>query len=167
MTIQNPAHPLRAPDRQGRHQAPLDAWTPGEAAQFDALVAACALVAVADGWVTTEERRRTRERLRGLEAMSLFGIEDGLAAFDALIDRVERDEVAGIAEAEAAVSRLRNLPAVAPLLVAAACSVAAADGGHDAEERQVILRLCQLLDLDPARFDLMALKASPVLTPNA
>ena len=34
------------------------AWTPGDEVQMEALVAACAMVAHADGWVTPEERRK-------------------------------------------------------------------------------------------------------------
>ena len=39
---------------------------------------------------------------------------------------------------------------------AAACAVASADGGFDAEERQTILRLCALLILSPQDLDLVA-----------
>jgi len=34
------------------------------------------------------------------------------------------------------------------------CSVAEADGGFDAEERIVVLRLCELSGVDPALYDL-------------
>jgi len=40
-------------------------------------------------------------------------------------------------------------------LIETACAVAEADGGFDEEERVVILRLCTLLDVDPALFDLI------------
>jgi tellurite resistance protein TerB len=46
------------------------------------------------------------------------------------------------------------------LLIDTACSVAEADGGFDAEERDVILRLCRLLELDPARYDLVSGKGA-------
>lgn len=38
----------------------------------------------------------------------------------------------------------------------AACALAEADGGFDAEERDIILRLCERLDLAPARFEVVA-----------
>ena len=52
--------------RRPQFSAPHDVWTPGEAAQLDALVAACGLVALADGWVTADERRSALDRMRRL-----------------------------------------------------------------------------------------------------
>lgn len=133
-----------------------EAWTPGDKLQLDALVGACALVAHADGWVTAEERRRLVARVQGLPALGLFGVDEAVQAFEALIDRFDKDPDDGEAVAEAAILRLRGRPGPAYLLVAAACSIAAADGGFDAEERAAILRICDLLDLEADAFDLVA-----------
>lgn len=132
------------------------AWTPGEASQFDALIAACALVAYADGWITEDERQEMISRLRRLDAVAVFGLEDALSAFETLTDRMERDLDDGVDHAESAVRRLAGRPGPARLLVEAACSIAASDGGFDEAERETILRLCDLVDLDPADFDLIA-----------
>lgn len=129
-----------------------DLWTPGDLVQMEALAAACALVAQADGWVTREERKRIVERLRRSPAVALFGVDEVILAFEALIVRLERDIEDGEATAEVAVQRLRGQPAVSRLLIETACSVAEADGGFDPDEREVILRLCQLLDLNPAEY---------------
>lgn len=133
-----------------------EAWTPGDSLQLDALVGACALVAHADGWVTAEERRRLVARVQGLPAFGVFGVDDAMQAFEALIDRFDKDPEDGEAVAEAAILRLRGRAGPAHLLVAAACSIAAADGGFDAEERAAILRICHLLDLEAEAFDLVA-----------
>ncbi len=133
-----------------------EAWTPGDSLQLDALVGACALVAHADGWVTAEERRRLVTRVQGLPALGLFGVDEAVQAFETLIDRFDRDPDDGEAVAEAAILRLRGRSVPAHLLVAAACSIAAADGGFDAEERAAILRICDLLDLEADAFDLVA-----------
>ena len=63
--------------------------------------------------------------------------------------------MAKAAAAEVAVARLRGQPGASRLLIETACSIAEADGGFDAEERAVILRLCKLLGVDPASFDLI------------
>ena len=141
--------------RSGGGSATAAAWTPGEASQFDALVAACALVAYADGWITPDERQEVLNRLRRLDAIAVFGIEDALAAFESLTEHMERDLDDGVDAAEAAVRRLRGRPGPARLLVEAACAIAASDGGFDEAERKVILRLCDLVALDPADFDLI------------
>jgi len=132
-----------------------DAWTPSQLAQLDALVAACALVAHADGWVTPEERLRMLERMRGLAALAVFGVEHALEAFEALDQRFERDQDSARFDAEAAVRRLRGRDDAARVIVNSACAVAVADGGLDAEERDVLLRICALLGLDPIQFELI------------
>lgn len=132
-----------------------DAWTPAQLDQLDALIAACALVAHADGWVTAEERGRMLERMRGLAALAVFGVEDALEAFEALDQRFEQNPEAARLEAETAVRRLRGRDEAARIVVISACAVAVADGGLDAEERDVLLRICALLALDPIQFDLI------------
>jgi len=138
-----------------RPDAVREAWTPGDAVQFEALVSACALVAHADGWVTPEERRRVSERMRTLQALSVFGVEDVLQAFEDAVEMLERDPEA-VAIAEDAVRRVKTQTEAARLVVAAACAVADADGDFDAEERIVLVRLCGLLGLSAQDLKLVA-----------
>lgn len=133
-----------------------DAWTPGDLVQFEALVSACALVAQSDGWVTPEETRRVIERMRTLPALDVFGVEDVIEAFEARIADFNRDPEMAQAIAESSIRRIREKPAAARAVAAAACSVASADGGFDAEEREAILRLCAILILSPQDLDLVA-----------
>lgn len=135
---------------------PDDVWTPGDVAQMDAVVAACALVAQADGWVTAQERKRMIDRMSQSPTIRFFGLHEVTVGFEALNTRFDRDPEDGERTAEAAVAVLRGRPGPSHLLIDTACSVAEADGGFDAEEREVILRLCRLLDLDPARYGLVS-----------
>ncbi len=134
---------------------PQDVWTPGDVAQMDAVVGACALVAQADGWVTPEERKRMIDRMSQSPAVRVFGLHEVTIGFEALNIRFDRDTDDGEAAAEAAIAGLRGQAGLSHLLIDTACSVAEADGGFDAEEREVILRLCRLLDVDPAPYDLI------------
>lgn len=140
---------------------PHDVWTLGDVVQMDAVVAACALVAQADGWVTAQERKRMIDRMSRSPSVRFFGLHEVTVGFEALNMRFDRDLEDGEAAAEAAVAVLRGQPGPSHLLIDTACSVAEADGGFDAEERDVILRLCRLLDLDPARFDLISGERGP------
>lgn len=133
-----------------------DLWTPGDEVEMDALIAACALVAQADGWVRPEERRRMEERMRKSPAVAVFGVPEVLLGFETLNERFDRDVADGVAAAETAIRRLAGRAGPARLLVETACAVAEADGGFDAEERDVILRLCELLGLAPAAFEVVA-----------
>ena len=140
-----------------RRRAPIDrddVWTPGDVVQMDAVVAGCTMVAQADGWVTPDERKRMIDRMRNSPTVAFFGAEDVLVLFEALNLRFERDLDDGEATAEEAVLRLRGQPGPSRALIETACAVAEADGGFDAEERAVILRLCTLLDVDPMPFGL-------------
>ena len=132
-----------------------DVWTPGDVIQMDAVVAGCTMVAQADGWVTPDERKRMIDRMRNSPTIAFFGTDDVLVLFEALNLRFERDLNDGEETAEVAIARLRGQPGPSRLLIETACSVAEADGGFDAEERAVILRLCELLDVDPAPYDLI------------
>ena len=140
---------------------PDDVWTPGDVVQMDAVVAACAMVAQADGWVTPDERTRMIARMRDSPTVAFFGVDDLLVLFEALNLRFDRDPDDGEATAEVAVSRLRGQSGPSRALIETACAVAEADGGFDAEERAVILRLCTLLDVDPAPFGLMPVEGEP------
>ena len=149
---------LRTHDRQPVFE---DAWTPGGLVQFEALVSACALVAQSDGWVTPEETLRVMERMRTLPALDGFGIGDLIEAFEARIEDFNRDPEAALVMSEGAIRRLRDKPDAARLVASAACAVASADGGFDAEERAAILRICALLVLSPQEVDLVAPRRRP------
>lgn len=144
---------------------PQDVFSAGDVVQMDALVAACALVAQADGWVTPDERRKMIERMRASPIIAFFGADDVTVLFEALSRRFDRDPDDGEATAEVAVRRLRGQPQAARALVETACAVAEADGGFDAEERAAILRLCLLLGLEPVGFGLEAATAGRVSGP--
>ena len=136
--------------------------TPAEWMRMDALVSACVLVAQADGWVTREERRRFAERLRRRPAAQPFGPLKVIEAFEVRVCEFELDIDAGERAAEAAIGRLRPDRDEALRLIQAAADMAAADGGHDAEERGVLLRLCELLEIDPGELDLLAPPRRPL-----
>ena len=145
-------------NRTLRRRAPIDqddVWTPGDVIQMDAVVAGCTMVAQADGWVTPDERKRMIDRMRNSPTIAFFGTDDVLVLFEALNLRFERDLNDGEETAEVAIARLRGQPGPSRALIETACAVAEADGGFDAEERAVILRLCRILDVDPAQFDMI------------
>jgi len=145
-------------ERAARRQFLMDVdetWMPGDPLQRDAVVAACTLVAQADGWVTPAERARIITHMRGAAAVGVLGEVETIAAFDRLNLRFERDVDDGEATAKIAVLRLRGYPVLSRLLVETACEVAAADGGLCQGERTVLLALCDWLRLDPKVFDLV------------
>lgn len=130
-------------------------WTGLDADALQALAAACVLVAQADGWVTPAERRRTLARMRRGPVIGRLGHDEVAHAFEVFNQQLEYDLDHGIEMAQAAVRRISDRPDAAHLVLETACAVAEADGGLDAEERDVILDLCNILGLDPADFEMV------------
>lgn len=121
---------------------------------MEAVVAGCAIVAYADGWVKPEERRRMLGLIRGFGPIDAFGPEEVEHYFDEVTGWFTDDHDAGENRALEVVTKLRGRGRNPELLVEACCAIAASDGGFDAEERQAARRICETLDLDPAKFDL-------------
>ena len=121
---------------------------------MEGIVSGCALVAYADGWATTEEHDRMLALIRGFQPIAAFGLDDVTATFDALTARFAADHAEGEAAALQAVALVKGAAAYPTLLVEACCAIAAADGGFDAEERLVVVGICERRELDPASFGL-------------
>lgn len=121
---------------------------------MEGIVAGCALVAYADGWVTEEERVRMLGLIRGFEPIAAFGLDDVATTFESMTARFASDQKAGEQAALEAVAQLKGAGRYPELLVEACCAIAAADGGFDAEERLAAIRICETLGLNPAEFGL-------------
>ena len=120
-----------------------------------AVVAACAIITYADGWVTQVERQRMLGLLYRFDGTTSFGTWDVLAYFNELTDGFNDDHAAGERRAMAVIEQLQGVMPHADNLMRVCCLVAAADGGFDAEEREAAIRICELLLLDPADYDLL------------
>jgi tellurite resistance protein TerB len=121
---------------------------------MEGIVAGCALVAYADGWVTGEEHDRMVSLIRGFEPIAAFGLDDVIVSFEAMTAQFVSDPKNAEAAALKAVARVKGSARYPILLVQTCCAIAAADGGFDAEERKVVIRICRVLGLDPAAFDI-------------
>lgn len=121
---------------------------------MEGVVAGCAIVAYADGWVTDNERQRMAGLIRGFEPMADFGLDDVLGYFEEITARFADVHEVGEREALTVLARLKGEKRFSPLLVETCCAIAAADGDFDAEEREAVVRICEALGLNPADFDL-------------
>lgn len=120
---------------------------------MEGIVGGCAIVAYADGWVTDEEHDRMLRLIRGFEPIAAFGLDDVVATFESWTAQFAADQQTGEAAALKAVEQVKGAGRYPSLLVKACCAIAAADGGFDAEERNAILKICQVLGLDPHDYD--------------
>ena len=140
----------------GRSKAELSGEVQGTRNEhlMEGIVAGCALVAYADGWVTDEERNRMLRLIRGFEPIAAFGLHDVEMTFEALTARFTMEHEEGERAALAAVARVKGAGAYPVLLIETCCAIADADGGFDAEERGAAVRMCEVLGLDPRAFGL-------------
>lgn len=119
-------------------------------ALMEAVMAGCALVAYADGWVSPEETLRMRRLITRFEPAQALGVAEILRLFEDITLKFAEDHDAGERDALALVSRLVDRSRESELLIDTCCAIADADGGFDAEERETILKLCVLLSVDPS-----------------
>lgn len=121
-----------------------------------AVVAGCAIVANADGWVVREERRRMTGMIRAIDPLAAFERDDVLKLFKEINARFAADHAAAEQHAFALVGKLRGRRLASELLITVCSAVAGADGGFDAEERQALIAMCDALEVDPAHWGLRA-----------
>jgi len=132
----------------------------GEAKRFknkefhEAVVAACALIAFADGEVTADEKKKMSGFMQVNEAMNVFDVSKTISIFNKYIEQMEFDMDIGSSEALSAIGKLRKKTNEARSVVRIACAIGAADGDFDSSEKAAVRKICGELSLDPSEFDL-------------
>ncbi len=121
---------------------------------LEAVVAGCTLVAHADGVVRPEEKQKMMGFLRNSEVLSVFSIEETIGIFDKYSKQFEFDHQIGQASALQVIGKLKGKDAEARLMVRVCCAIGAADGNFDEQEKAIVRKICNELDLNPKDFDL-------------
>lgn len=112
---------------------------------LDAAMAACALVAMADGEVSLSEQSRVDEVLEAIDRLSLFDVHEAVDLFNEYVEGVAADPNKGRAHALEAVGRMRGDGEAADLLVKICLAVSRADGDYAPGERDQIEAVCARL----------------------
>lgn len=120
---------------------------------LEAVVAGCALVAYADGNVTSEEKQKMMGFLRTSDQLKVFDSGDVIKIFQKYVEKFEFDNTIGVGEVMQAVGKFRGKPQ-AQLVVRVCCAIGAADGDFDEKEKAVVRRMCSELGLNPSDFSL-------------
>lgn len=121
---------------------------------MEAVVAACAMVAAADGTVSSEEKQKMAGFIRNSDELKHFSMPEVIAYFEKVIGNFDFDAEIGRAEALKVIGRLRGNEEQARIVVRVACAIGASDGNFDDDERAVVRSICVELGLKPADFDL-------------
>lgn len=119
---------------------------------MEACVAGCALVAAADGNVSSEEKQKMVGFMRNSDELKVFDIEEVIAVFNKVVANFEFDPIIGKAEALKRVAVIKSKPDAARLMVRVCCAIGAADGNFDDNEKAMVAEICRELGLDPQEF---------------
>jgi stress response protein SCP2/tellurite resistance protein len=119
---------------------------------LDAVVAACALVAMADGYLDASERQKMMEFVNQSEELRVFDTNKVVQKFNLFVSKIENDRMLGRAEAFRALGRIRTKPEIARLVARYCIAIGYADGHFDPNEQQTVADICRELGLNPAEF---------------
>ncbi|WP_213140468.1 TerD family protein [Neobacillus citreus] len=119
---------------------------------LDAVVAACALVAMADGYLDASERQKMVDFVNQSEELRVFDTTKVIQRFNFFVSRIENDRMLGRAEALRALGKIRTKPEIARLVARYCIAIGYADGNFDHNEKQMVVDICHELGLNPAEF---------------
>lgn len=120
---------------------------------LDAILAGSAMVAYADGNVSSEEKQKLIGYLRTSDQLKVFDQNDVIKTFQKYVEKFEFDPAIGTGEVMTSICKFKGKPQ-AQLVVRVCCAIGAADGDFDDKERAVVKRMCAELGLSPADFGL-------------
>lgn len=140
----------------------LEAWSrlTAEMSKFrnrifmEAMVAVCALVAAADGTISSEEKRKMVGFIQNSEELKHFSMTEVIAFFEKMVRQFDFDATIGKAEALKVVGMLLGNTEQARIMVHVACAIVASDGDFDQKEWAIVPEICVEIGLNPADFNI-------------
>jgi len=112
-------------------------------------MAACALVATADGEVSFAERVRVDQILSTLDALKVFDPHEGIDIFNEYTDAILANPAEGHEAAFQAMAEVAQDPENGALMVRICCAVSEANGDKSLPDQIEITSICSRLGLDP------------------
>jgi tellurite resistance protein TerB len=119
-----------------------------------AALAGSALVIMADGEISSEEKVKMIAFIENNEALSIYNTSEVLTVWKDYINTFEIDADIGHAKAMTAIGKIKGQQDEAKLVLRMVCAIGASDGDFDKNERQVASKIAIELGLDAKEFDL-------------
>ena len=119
-----------------------------------ASMAGSALIAMADGTITSDEKQKMVKFIETHDALSIFTTSDVIKAFQEFVTQIEFDKDIGEAKAYQALGKMKSNPEAARLLIRMTIAIASADGNFDATEKKVAIKIAKELAINPGEFEL-------------
>jgi tellurite resistance protein TerB len=121
---------------------------------LEAAMAGSALIAMADGKISSEEKQKMIKFIENHDALSIFTTSDVIKSFQDFVGQLEFDKDIGEAKAFLALGKMKSNVEAGRLLVRMIIAIASSDGDFDAQEQVVAGRIAKELALNPAEFGL-------------
>ncbi|MBL6985630.1 MAG: tellurite resistance TerB family protein [Gammaproteobacteria bacterium] len=121
---------------------------------LNASMAGSALIAMADGSVSSEEKQKMIKFIESHDALSIFTTSDVIKAFQDFVGQLEFDKDIGEAKAYEALAKMKSNSQASRLLVRMIIGIASSDGNFDDSEKKVAIKITKELGIDPAEFEL-------------
>ncbi len=121
---------------------------------LEAAMAGSALIAMADGKISSEEKQKMIKFIENHDALSIFTTSDVIKAFQDFVGQIEFDKDIGDAKAFLALGKMKSNVEAGRLLVRMIIAIASSDGNFDAQEQAVAAKIAKELALNPAEFGL-------------
>ena len=121
---------------------------------MEATASACAMIAAADGEVSSAEKQKMSGFISNSPELKVFNLSDVIKSFNEACSKFEFDFQIGQAEALKVINKIKGNDGAARLLVRVACAIGASDGNFDEKEKAACRLICLELGLNPADFEL-------------
>ncbi len=121
---------------------------------LNAAMAGSALVAMADGSISPEEKQKMIKFIESNDALSIFTTSDVIKAFQDFVGQLEFDKDIGEAKAYQAIGKMKSNTEASRLLVRMIIAIASSDGNFDDHEKKVAVKIAKELGIDPSEFEL-------------
>ncbi len=121
---------------------------------MNAAMAGSALIAMADGNISAEEKQKMVKFIETHDALSIFTTNDVIKSFQDYVGQLEFDKDIGEAKAYQALGKMKSNAEASRLLVRMVIAIASADGNFDVSEKAVAIKICKELGIPPAEFEL-------------
>ena len=121
---------------------------------LNAAMAGSALIAMADGSVSAEEKQKMIKFIESNDALSIFPTSDVIKSFQEFVSQIEFDKDIGEAKVFQALGKMKSNVDASRLLVRMIIAVASSDGNFDANEKVIASKIARELGINPSEFEL-------------
>jgi tellurite resistance protein TerB len=121
---------------------------------LNAAMAGSALVAMADGSISSGEKQKMIKFIESNDALSIFTTSDVIKAFQDFVGQLEFDKDIGEAKAYQAIGKMKSNTEASRLLIRMIISIASSDGLFDNDEKKIAVKIAKELGLNPSEFEL-------------